>query len=249
MTEIINPIIIFVVGAVAGFINIMAGGGSTLTLGAMMLMGIEASVANGTNRIGILIETISASAAYKSKKFGNLKQSLILVSCAVPGAIIGSLFAVKISNTTFQRVLIGVMIFTVITLFLPKKTSKDIEEPTGFRKFLIFPAMFIVGLYGGFIQAGVGFLIMASLRHLTRLDLVNINMHKIHIVLFYTIPILFVFGFTNNINWLYAICLGLGFALGAWISVILSIKKGEKIVKGVLCVAILIMAVKFLLTF
>jgi len=77
MTEIINPIIIFTVGAIAGFINIMAGGGSTLTLGAMVLMGLDAAVANGTNRIGILIETISASAAYKSKRFGNLKKSLL----------------------------------------------------------------------------------------------------------------------------------------------------------------------------
>ena len=249
MIEIINPIIIFTVGAIAGFINIMAGGGSTLTLGAMILMGLDAAVANGTNRIGILIETISASAAYKSKRFGNLKKSLLLVSCAVPGAIIGSFFAVKISNAAFQRILTGVMIFIVITLFLPKKTSQNIEDISGLRKYLIYPAMFLVGLYGGFIQAGVGFLIMASLRHLTRLDLININMHKIHIVLFYTIPILFVFGFTNNINWLYAICLGMGFALGAWISVIISIKKGEKIVKAVLGVAILIMVIKFLLTF
>ena len=108
--------------------------------------------------------------------------------------------------------------------------------------------MFVIGLYGGFIQAGVGFLIMAALRHLLHLDLVRINMHKVFIVLVYTVPVIFIFGFTGNINWLTALYMSGGYALGAWISAKVSISRGEKVVKIVLCIAILIMATRFILT-
>lgn len=89
---------------------------------------------------------------------------------------------------------------------------------------------------------------MASFRHILNMDLIKINMHKSAIVLIYTIPLLLVFGFTNNINWLYAIVLSFGNAIGAWISVKLSLKKGEKVVKTVLAIAIVMMSVKFMLS-
>ena len=148
----------------------------------------------------------------------------------------------------FQRILALVMIFVVITLFLPKKRSDGAGENQDASRLFVYPAMICVGLYGGFIQAGVGFLIMASLRHILRLDLVKVNMHKIYIVLTYTVPVLLIFGLTGNINWPWALCLSAGMVLGAWLSVKIAIRRGERVVKAVLCVAILLMAAKFLST-
>lgn len=248
MSELLQIPLIFLVGAAAGFINIMAGGGSVLTLGTMMLLGLPASVANGTNRIGILIESVSAAAAYKSERFSEVKESLKLGVWTIPGALLGSYYAISISSLMFQRILAVVMIFVVITLFLPKSKSDGAEEKRGIGRFFIYPAMLGVGIYGGFIQAGVGFLLMASLRHILKLDLVKVNMHKIYVVLIYTLPVLFIFGFTGNIYWTWAVSLSAGMAVGAWLSVKISIRRGEKVVKIVLCVAILIMAAKFLST-
>ncbi|MDP6779441.1 MAG: sulfite exporter TauE/SafE family protein, partial [Candidatus Latescibacteria bacterium] len=239
---------VFGIGIAAGFINIMAGGGSVLTLGVMMLMGLDAAVANGTNRIGLLVEGISGAAAYRTERFTDLRESFRLAALTLPGAILGSIFAIQVSNLTFQRILALVMIFVLITLFLPK--GKEEGDRAGGRRgrVLIYPAMVLVGFYGGFVQAGVGFLIMASLRHLLALDLVRINMHKVYIVLIYTIPVLFVFGLTDNINWPWAAALGLGMALGAWVSVKISVRRGERVIKAILGVAIVLMAAKFLLS-
>ncbi|MBU2541230.1 MAG: sulfite exporter TauE/SafE family protein [Candidatus Omnitrophica bacterium] len=249
MNEIIHLIIVFSAGAIAGFINVMAGGGSVLTLGVMMLIGLDAPIANGTNRIGILAGAISGASAYNSEKLSNIKESFLLGIWTLPGAIIGSIFAINISNLLFQRILAGVMIFVVITLFRPIANGQNSKEFSKGRNKLIYPTMFLIGLYGGFIQAGVGFLIMFSLRHILGLSLTKINIHKVCIILLYTIPVIFIFGLTKNINWIYAVCLGLGSALGAWLSVKVSVKKGEGVIKIVLCVAILLMAAKFLLTF
>jgi uncharacterized protein len=248
LTDILQAVLIFFVGLAAAFINIMAGGGSVLTLGTMMLLGLPAAVANGTNRIGLLVESISAAAAYKSERFSDVRESFRLAIWTVPGAALGSYFAISVSSLMFQRILAVVMILVVITLFLPKSKSDGDGENKGTSRLFVYPAMLVVGLYGGFIQAGVGFLIMASLRHILRLDLVRVNMHKIYIVLIYTLPVLLIFGLTGNIHWVWAACLSAGMAVGAWLSVKISIKRGEKVVKAVLCVAILLMAAKLLST-
>ena len=249
MENTLSLLFMFFIGVLASLINIMAGGGSILTLGTMMLIGLDAPVANGTNRIGLLIESVSGALAYASENVGNLKESLTLGFWALPGALIGVMFAINISNTAFQRILAVVMICVVMTLIIPQGSSIKRKNTPGKNKIFIYPIMFLIGLYGGFIQAGVGFLIMGSLRYLLHLDLVTINKHKVYIVLVYTIPTLFIFGFTQNIHWPYAVCLAAGNAAGAWLSVKISVKKGENAVKIGLSIAILLMAIKFFFTF
>ena len=248
MTDPVHLAAVFVIGIAAGFINIMAGGGSVLTLGVMMLLGLDAAVANGTNRIGLLVEGISGATAYRTERFTDLRESFRLAAFTLPGAVLGSIFAIQVSNLTFQRILALVMIFVLITLFLPKGKENGSTTRGSRGGALIYPAMVLVGFYGGFVQAGVGFLIMASLRHLLALDLVRINMHKVYIVLIYTVPVLFVFGLTDNIHWPWAAALGLGMALGAWVSVKISVRRGERVIKVILGLAIVLMATKFLLS-
>lgn len=232
--------LLFGAGIVASFINMMAGGGSMLTVGLMILLGVDPSVANGTNRIGVLVGTASGALAFRSEKFMDLKQSLLLGAFAIPGAILGSIFSVSISDALFQKILASVMIFVMISLFLPQKSAvKEADSP-----WLIYPAMVVVGFYGGFIQIGVGFLLMAVFRHLMALDLVHTNMHKVFVVLIYTIPILLVFGLSGNIDWLLALSLSAGNAIGSWISVKLAIRKGDGFVKVVLAITVALMAAK-----
>lgn len=247
MEEMIYPFLVFGAGALSGIINVMAGGGSVITLGVLILLGMDPSVANGTNRIGLVVETGSGVLAFKSEKYSEAKKSFSFAVLTIPGAVLGAYYAIRINDLWFQRILAVVMIFVLISLLLPKPAKEPGTEQTRLGKILIYPAMFGIGLYGGFIQAGVGFLIMAALRHLLHLDLVRINMHKVFIVLVYTIPVIFIFGFTGNINWLTALYMSGGYALGAWWSAKISISKGEKVVKVVLCVAILIMATRFII--
>jgi len=245
MNEIINAVILFASGAVAGFINIMAGGGSVLTIGIMILMGVEPVIANGTNRIGVLTGTISGALTYKVEKFTDLKTSLLLSLCAIPGAIVGSLISVHISNEFFQKALSIVMIFIMITMLIPKN-KKELSVDKLKKNWLIYPVMFVIGFYGGFIQIGVGFILMAAFRHLMSYDLLRVNMHKTFVVLIYTIPVLIIFGLSGKINWIYALALSLGNAIGSYFSVKIALKKGEKMVKIVLIIAILLMSFKFL---
>ena len=245
MPDLVGILILFAVGAVAAFINVNAGGGSSLTLPALIFLGLDPTVANGTNRVAILFQNISAVQSFKQEKFFEIKNSLILSALTLPGAIAGAIIAVKIGNELFEKILGVIMILIIVTMLLPKKkTDKTNTDFTIDWKIVL--SMLIVGFYGAFIQVGVGFLLMASFQYLMKLDLIRVNMHKVFVVFVFTIPALIVFMITDNINWYYGLTLSAGNVFGGWWGAKLSVKKGEKLIKFVLIIAILIMALKLL---
>jgi uncharacterized membrane protein YfcA len=245
LPDLYGIVILFFVGTIASFINVNAGGGSTLTLPALIFLGVDPVVANGTNRLSILFQNASAVYSFKQENFYELKDSLILSALTLPGAILGALFAVKLEDKIFQNILAVVMIFVVITMLLPKKKENQLNKKIKLD-WKTVPALIAVGFYGGFVQAGVGFLLMAVLQNLMKLNLIRVNMHKVFIVFFYTVPAFLIFVLTTKINWYYGFTLSVGTAFGAWWAVKLSIKKGEGFIKLVLIIAILIMAFKLL---
>jgi len=247
MEELLKLFLLFFVGSLAGFINVMAGGGSTITLPTLIFLGLDGSLANGTNRVAILIQNISGILSFRQEKYHKFKMSLKLASFTLPGAIAGSIIATNISDTLFQKILAYVLIGIIISLLLPRPNQKKIEDSKHYQKnWFIYPAMVAVGFYGGFIQAGVGFLLMASLYHLMRLDLVRVNMHKVFIVFIYTIPALLIFFLTHNVDFKFGLALAAGNAFGAWWSAKFSVKKGERVIQIILMVAILMMSLKLL---
>lgn len=247
MEELLKLLLLFVVGSLAGFINVMAGGGSTITLPTLIFLGLDSSLANGTNRVSILIQNISGILSFGQEKYHKFKTSLKLAAFTLPGAIGGSIIATNISDKLFQKILAYVLIGIIISMLLPRPNQKKSEGSQYHRKgCFIYPAMFIIGFYGGFIQAGVGFLLMASLYHLIRLDLVHVNMHKIFIVFIYTIPALLVFFLTHNVDLKFGLTLAAGSAFGAWWSAKISVKKGEGVIRIILIFAILMMSLKLL---
>lgn len=245
MPDITQLFILFGVGSAAGLINVMAGGGSSLTLPVLIFMGLDGATANGTNRVALVIQNIMGVWSFRREKVSRLSLSLKLAAWTLPGAVIGALVAVKISDEWFQRILGIVLIAVVISMLLPR-SSKHATSPEGRESKWAYPAMALIGFYGGFIQLGVGFLIMAVMYHILRIDLVFTNMHKITIVLIYMIPALAIFAVTGNVNWLFGLSLAAGNGFGAFWAAKLAVRRGDKIIRYVLVVAVLIMAAKIL---
>lgn len=236
--------LLFVVGAIAGFINVNAGGGSTLTLPILIFMGLDAALANGTNRVAIFIQNIFAVASFRKREVHHFRKSFVLALFTLPGAIIGAIVATRVSNILFQRILGVVLIFIVFSMFFSRSYKNNNTASAHSNPWLIYPALLGIGFYGGFIQAGVGFLIMASLYHLLHINLVRVNMHKVFIVMIYTFPALLVFASTGNVNWIYGLVLAGGNALGGWWGAHAAVKGGERVIRLVLALAITIMALK-----
>jgi len=247
MPEYLQYILLFLAGITAGFINVNAGGGSSLTLPVLIFMGLEGAVANGTNRIGILIQTLFSVSSFRKEKVHNFKKSLRFAIFTLPGAIAGAMISVRLTDTLFRQILGLIMIGIVLTMiFSHKKKTPDMLSESGRKNWWIYPAMVGIGFYGGFIQVGVGFLLMAAFYHLLRIHLVRVNMHKVFVVFIYTLPALLIFVITGNIHWGLGITLAAGNAIGGWWGAKFAVKGGEKVIKIIMGIAIVVMAARLL---
>ncbi len=243
MEEWLKWLLLFGVGCGAGFINVMAGGGSTITMPILIFLGLDSALANGTNRVAIFIQNISAITSFQREVLYNVKSILKYAVWTLPGAILGALFAVSVEHALFEKILAVVIVGVMITIILPQPKQK---KQRSMPQWLIYPALLGIGFYGGFIQAGVGFMFMAAFIHVLGFDLVRVNRYKVFIILIYTIPALLVFAFSGNINIPYALALAAGNATGGWWSAKLTIKRGESIIRMVLMVVMVLMALKLL---
>lgn len=239
-------------GFVSGILNVIAGGGSLITLPSMIFMGIPESVANGSNRLAILAQNVSAVSAFRKQGFSDFKLSLTLALASVPGAYVGARMGVLIRGELFNQILAGVMLCVIVLMARkPKKpviakTNSEVALSRG-RFVWGHIAMVGVGLYGGFIQAGVGFLLMAVLHKVLRLDLVRVNMHKVFIVGVFTAVAFVVFLSHGKVWWLLGISVAVGNSLGGWVGSHLTVSKGETFIRRVLLIALFVMAMKLIL--
>jgi len=244
-----SVLLLFSVGLISGVINVMAGGGSALTFPVLIFLGLDSALANGTNRLAIVIQSVAAISSFRKEKYSQFGTSIKLSLLTLPGAVIGAIAAVNMSNEVFHKVLAIIMIGIIISMMIPASKTVYSDDPNKKISLWTHVSMFFIGFYGGFIQIGVGFLLMAALHYLMKLNLVYVNMHKVFIVLVFTFPALLIFVFTGNVNWGFGLSLAAGNALGAWWAAKISIKKGEGVIKIILFIAIFIMALKLLNVF
>jgi len=237
-------ITVFGIGIIAGFLNVMAGGGSLMTLPILIFLGLPVAVANGTNRVAILAQNLTAVAAFRWHGYTGIRSGLAFALTTVPGAVAGALVAITVSEGVFRAILAGVLIVAVMGLLVPRRNREQRRDTPQHARLVAFLSFFAVGFYGGFIQAGVGFLIMIVLHQFLRFDLVRTNMHKVLIVLVFSVPALMVFAITGNVAWPTAIALAVGNSTGAIVATRVSVKGGERSIRMVLGVALLMMAIR-----
>lgn len=245
--SILQISLVFGVGIFVGFLNTLGGGGAVLTLPLLIFMGLPSAVANGTNRFSVTIQSFVAAANFRRLGYFDWKLSLLFGTPAVIGSILGSFFAISLSDEIFNRILAFVM-FGVLYLII-KQPKYDALEEGEFDPKNKLPAIiifFLIGFYGGIIQAGVGFVIIAALSILTKMSLVRINGLKTFIIGVYMTFSLLIFIWSGNIDWPLAIALAAGASLGGWIGANFAVSKGDRWVKIALAIMITIMAIKLL---
>jgi len=235
-------IILFVTGAVAGIINVTSAGGSMLTLPALIFSGLDSVMANGTNRVAILFQSIVAAKQFKDKGILDIKGGLKLATVTVPGAVLGSIFAVSLSDAMFKKILACVLIMSVVTLFMKK--PKVAEQENTKMPPILYPIMFAIGFYGGFVQVGVGFFLMAGVYSIMKISLVKVNTYKVFLILIYTSVVLPVFIYSGKIDWIAGLVLAAGNSTGAYIGAQMTFKGGDKLIKWVTAFAVVVMSVK-----
>ncbi|MFS4447276.1 sulfite exporter TauE/SafE family protein [Maribacter sp. 2307UL18-2] len=238
--------LLIVVGFAVGFINTVAGGGSLLSLPVLIFLGLPPSVANGTNRVAIIIQTAIATAGFKSKGVSTAPFNIYLGISALLGAIIGAQIAVDIKGETFNRILAIIMIIVVlIILFKPKIKLMELQERlTGKYLWIGVIAFFFFGIYGGFINAGLGFIIILFLHYVHHMTLVRANATKVAVVFIYTLSALAIFIWNDKVIWKVGLIMAIGNATGGWLASRVSVDKGDGFIKTFLVIMVAAMSIK-----
>lgn len=245
--EIWQIALLVVVGLVAGWLNVLAGGGSLLTVPIMLFMGIPGPVANGTNRIAILLQNITAVTTFRKRGFSDFRLSLSLATAASLGAVFGASIGVHLEGVWFNRLLALVMIAVMIVMWSGAgghQQGAGGDKPQ--RLLLGHLLMLGAGFWGGFIQVGVGFILMPILHRVMGLNLVLTNMHKVFVVLVYTIVALSVFASQLQLLWEVGLWLALGNSVGGWLGAHTTITRGEVWIRRVLNLALIAFVIKLL---
>lgn len=234
------------VGFLAGFLNTVAGGGTLLTLPVLIFMGLPAPLAQGTNRVAILLQTFSAVRGFKSKGVSTYPFSLYVGVAAFFGSLIGAYLALDFDGKAFNRLLAVIMIgVLLLTVFNPNKNLKDVTEKlTGKPLLISVIVFFFLGIYGGLINAGIGFLMLLALPYINGMSLLRSNATKVFVAFVYTIGAVIVFALDNKINYTLAAILSIGNVSGAWFGSRWSVKKNDKVIKTFLIVTVTALAIK-----
>ena len=241
-------IVTILLGTAAGFINTFAGGGSMLVVPFLIFIGLPANVANATNRIAILLQNVVSVGSFKQKKILDFKTDSKLLLPVALGSIAGAFIAVDINEEIFKKVIAGLLIIMFFMLLLNpdawvKANADKAKMKSPWLRNVIF---FLLGIYGGFIQIGIGFFLLAGLVLGCGYDLLKANAIKLFIVLFYTIIALAIFIWNDLVDLKVGLILACGNMLGAWLGVRFSIKWGAKYIRYFLLVVLVIVAARLL---
>jgi len=240
--------ILFLVGLIAGTLNVIAGGGSLLSLPVMIFLGLPPTVANGTNRVAILVQNIGASWSFHRRGMISKEWLLLAIPPALFGSVLGTLMAVNIGELAFQRILAVILVAAAAwTIWRPFELHElgNADLPTGKKRLLFIAAFLLIGVYGGFIQAGIGFLLLA-ITSAAGFNLIRGNALKVTVVLTFTPLTLVLFALNGKVEWAMGFALAAGNLLGGLAGVHLQILKGHKWVRGVLTVTVIFFAIRLL---
>src|SRR6056297_2818175 len=231
------------IGFLAGFINVFAGGGSLLTLPFLMFLGLPANIANGTNRIALIMQNITATSSFKQQKVFRFKEGIYLTIPAIAGAIPGAFLASNIDKAFLEN-FIGVLLIIMLVFILIKPERwlrKSVRSGTkiGWIQVITF---FFIGLYGGFIQAGIGFFLIASLVFVAGSDLIKANALKLFNVLIYNSFAFAVFILHDQVDFFLGFIVGIGNMLGAFIATRVAVRYGPRLARFILMIGLILSA-------
>ena len=240
--SILEIVILIIAGILVGFINTLSGGGSVISLSLLVILGLPANIANGTNRISIFFQTLSSVSSFTRQKMFTNRRPLWLSIPATIGAITGAVLAVDVNETVIEVAMAVSMVIMVFFLFYkPDKWLKEnparMAQPLRWWQMIIF---FLVGFYGGFIQVGVGYFLLMALMLGIGYDIVKANAVKNLIVFFYAVFALLVFVIDGKVNYTYGLILSVGSMAGAWLASWLAVKKGAGFIRAVILLSVIL---------
>ncbi len=243
---LLNYLLLILTGMLVGFINTLAGGGSSILYPVLIFMGMPIHTAIGTSRVGFLAQGIFSVAGFKSKGIFLFPFNLYVALAAMFGGLLGAWISLQTTAKHLTRILALVMILIAILILIQSKLKKTFNQHRIIGKWLwiSFLVYFIIGMYGGFIQAGMGFMIILAGTLVNHFNLTESNSIKALIVLILTIPTLYMFAVKGYVDWQAGVAIAIGTATGSWLTSRWSVNVNETYLRRIIAAVVVLLAFK-----
>lgn len=238
--------LLILAGFLVGVINTFAGSGTVISYSLFMLLGLPATAANGTIRLGVILQTFAASCSFYRHDALSIKRGLWLALPITIGSVAGAQIAVSINHDIFEKIVGVVMLLMLFLLFYKPKRwvegkKENIRKKPTYLQHIIY---FFIGIYGGFIHIGVGIFLLSALVLVSGYDLVKANALKVFAVFIYSPFVLAVFIFNGEISYAMGLISAIGNLIGGIAASYFAVKKGANFVKWVVIVVIALFSAK-----
>lgn len=233
--------ILVISGLFVGFINTLSAGGTAISIALYLALGLSPAQANATNRIGVLLQSSLTSVLFSRKGFLKNTHFFRLALPTMLGAFVGAILSLVLPEILFSYFMgISLLVMIVFLFRSPKKFEEDdfskTENGISFLQYLTF---FLIGIYGGFVQVGTGFLLMSAGSMLLGYNIIKTNALKTTVMAFYTVIAVLIFWQDGSIHWQYGLLHSIGTFIGSFIATKLAFKKGAKFIKWVVIFVII----------
>jgi uncharacterized membrane protein YfcA len=204
----------------AGMINALAGNGSVITLTVLTeLLGMPGNLANGTNRVGVLMNAAGAMTGFVGKREMDYRQNLKYILPVILGAVVGTIVATQVTHGQFMGVFrILMVIMLIVILVKPERWLIAKAEKSLLPRWMVWPVMLSLGFYGGFIQMGMGVFYLAVLVLVARLPIIESNTIKALSVGTFTLLAVIIFAFSGQVIWSVGLVMGVAQFFGGWLA-------------------------------
>ncbi len=232
-------------GFVSGVVNTMAGGGSLLTVPLLVMLGLPGTIANGTNRVAVFVQSVVGALGFRAEGVSGFSKSLPVLVPMVLGGTLGAYAVARLDDVTFER-LFGVVMLLLLLPALRTPTRASLEsERAAMSPMTSALTFFTIGLYGGSFQAGVGIFLVLALARAGH-GLVVANSIKAVAIAAFTAVAVAIFVFEGQVVWMPALVLSAATALGAAVGVRLAVRGGDRVIRPVIALAVIAMAGRML---
>ena len=234
-------------GFAAGVINTLAGGGSLITVGLLVFLGLPGPLANGTNRIGVLVQSLTSAWRFRAEGVSGFRRARPVLIPVLAGSLIGAYGISRVSPELFERLFGVVMLLLLIPVLrsAERDSHGDATARPPWPPALRAAIFFGIGLYGGAIQAGVGIFVLFALSR-AGYDLVQANSVKVILIAMLTLVAIPVFVWSGQVMWPAALALVVGAGVGGAVGVRLALRGGEQLIRPVLIAAVVALAGRML---
>jgi len=216
--------LLLLAGTIAGIINTLAGGGSFITLPALIALGLSPALANGTNRIAVVIQAVVGAGVFHHSVQVDYRWVRLLAPPLIAGSVVGAFVATKLEPQHFEAAFGALLISMGALTLLKSRLFRTTPRGAPSSPLVVVPVFVVIGLLGGFIQAGIGILLVSAMVLLLKVDALTANSIKLLLVLLLTVPALVVFIVQGQVEFVTGLTLSVGNAAGAWLGVRLALQ-------------------------